>query len=119
MAKVRIALVLTLFAVGCSRGPDLEKVPVGLDVQLTREDGGVVEGKLEARDKETVKVDTGPVTRSVARKDIAAVRVVDPNDKPAELPAIAKFRDIHGARRDEDCRSDWGFRGLGDEPGRR
>jgi hypothetical protein len=97
MAKLcRFAVVLALLGgagAGCSRGTDLEKVPVGSDVQLTREDGGVVEGKLQARDKETVKVDTGPVTRSVARKDIAEVRVVDPNDKPADLPAIAKFRE--------------------------
>jgi hypothetical protein len=97
MAKLsRIAVVLALLSgagAGCSRGADLERVPVGSDVQLTREDGGVVEGKLEARDKETVKVDTGPVTRSVARKDIADVRVVKPNEKPVELPAIAKFRE--------------------------
>jgi hypothetical protein len=97
MAKLsRIAVVLVSLigaGAGCSRGADLEKVPVGSDVQLTREDGGVVEGKLEAKDKETVKVDTGPVTRSVPRNEIADVRVVNPNDKPAELPAIAKFRE--------------------------
>ena len=79
MAKLsRFAVVLALISgagAGCSRGTDLEKVPVGSDVQLTREDGGVVEGKLQARDQETVKVDTGPITRTVARKDIAEVRV--------------------------------------------
>jgi hypothetical protein len=94
LSRIAVGLVILIGAgAGCSRGTDLEKVPVGSDVQLTREDGGVVEGKLEARDKETVKVDTGPVTRSVPRKDIADVRVVNPNDKPVELPAIAKFRE--------------------------
>jgi hypothetical protein len=85
-------MVLTV-AAGCSRGPDLEKVPVGSEVQLTRQDGGVVEGKLAARDETTVKVNVGRTTRSVARKEIADVRVVDPNDKPVELPPIAKFRE--------------------------
>ena len=95
MAKRWMALtaVLVVAGAGCSRGTDLEKVPVGTDVQLTREDGGVVEGKLTARDAETVKVDVGRVTRSVPRKDIADVRVVDPNDKPVGLPPIAKFRE--------------------------
>jgi hypothetical protein len=88
-----LTLVLALAGAGCSRGTDLEKVPVGSDVQLTREDGGVVEGKLTARDEETVKVNVGRVTRTVSKKDVADVRIVDPNDKPVALPAIAKFRE--------------------------
>ena len=87
-------LVAVLVAdAGCSRGTDLEKVPVGSEVQLTREDGGVVEGKLAARDEESVKVSVGRTTKTVSKKDIADVRVVDPNEKPVELPAKAKFRE--------------------------
>jgi hypothetical protein len=88
-----IALALMLAGAGCSRATDLEKVPVGSEVQLTRQDGGVVEGKLSARDAQVVKVRAGRTTRSIPRKDIADVRVVDPNDKPAALPPMAKFRE--------------------------
>ncbi len=88
-----MAVALILAGAGCSRGTDLEKVPVGSDVQLTREDGGVVEGKLTARDEQVVKVNVGRTTRTVARKDIADVRVVEPNAKPVDLPPMAKFRE--------------------------
>ena len=88
-----IALIVLSLAAGCSRGTDLEKVPVGSDVQLTRQDGGVVEGKLAARDETTVRIDVGRTTRTVSRKEIADVRVVEPNAKPVELPPIAKFRE--------------------------
>ncbi|HYN10485.1 MAG TPA: hypothetical protein VES67_24060 [Vicinamibacterales bacterium] len=93
MTRTAIALIVLTVAAGCSRGTDLEKIPVGSDVQLTRQDGGVVEGKLAARDEQTVKVDVGRTTRSVPRKEIADVRVVEPNAKPVELPPIAKFRE--------------------------
>jgi hypothetical protein len=93
MNRTAIALIVLTLAAGCSRGTDLEKVPVGSDVQLTRQDGGVVEGKLTARDETTVTVNAGRTTRSVPRKDIADVRVVEPNAKPVALPPIAKFRE--------------------------
>ncbi len=90
-----VAVALAVLGVSCSREADVEKVPVGSEVQLTREDGGVVEGKLAARDQQAVKVDVGPATRSVPRDEIAVVRVVDRRDgaKPVALPAIAKFRE--------------------------
>ena len=50
-AAVVAALVI---AAGCSRHVDIEKVPVGSNVQLTRDDGGVVEGTLASRDAEVV-----------------------------------------------------------------
>lgn len=78
--------------VACSQEADVEKVPVGTEVQLTRKDGGVVAGKLEAKDAEQVRVDTGRVTKTVARKEVADVKVVEPG-KPVVLPAIAKFRE--------------------------
>jgi hypothetical protein len=61
-------------------------------VQLTRKDGVVVEGKLAQRDAEQVKVSTGHVTKTVARSDVADVKVVEPG-KPSVLPAMAKFRE--------------------------
>ena len=83
-------------AVACSTAKaDVEKVPVGTDVQVTSKDGAVVQGTLSEKDANTVKVVTGKsakTTRVVARGDIADVRVVEPT-KPVELPPIAKFRE--------------------------
>lgn len=94
MAKRLLALCMMVSAgFGCSRSVDLEEVPIGSEVQLTREDGGVVEGKLTARDDETVKVDVGRVTRSVPRGDIAHIGLADESGKAPELPAIARFRE--------------------------
>jgi hypothetical protein len=87
-----IALALMLAGPGCSDRVDLEKVPVGTEVQVTRQDGGVVQGTLAARDDTTVKVKVGPATRTVPRDQIAEVRMV--TDAPAELPAAAKFREF-------------------------
>jgi hypothetical protein len=83
---------LLLFTAGCAKKADVEQVPVGSDVQLTRQDGGVVEGTLAAKGEQDVKVNVGKVTKSVPRSEIADVQVVEP-DKPAELPPIAKFRE--------------------------
>ena len=85
-------LLMAMAAAGCDTRADVEKVPVGATVQLTRQDGGVVEGKLTSRDEKMVAVDTGPVTRSVPRDQIADVKEVDAT-KPTELPPIARFRE--------------------------
>jgi hypothetical protein len=86
------ALAVVLAGAGCSSRVDLEKVPLGTEVQVTRQDGGVVQGTLAARDDTTVKVKVGPATRSVPRDQIADVRLVA--DAPAALPAVAKFREV-------------------------
>jgi len=86
------ALALMLTGAGCSKKVDLEKVPVGTEVQVTRQDGGVVQGTLAARDDTTVKVKVGPVNRSVPRDQIADVQLVA--ETPAPLPVIAKFREF-------------------------
>jgi len=87
-----IALTLMLAGAGCSDRVDLEKVPVGTEVQVTRQDGGVVQGTLAARDDKTVEVKVGTVKRSVPRNEVADVQVVA--DTPVPLPAIAKFREF-------------------------
>src|SRR5215204_6129697 len=87
------AIAIVGLTVACSTdASDVEKVPVGTDVQVTRQDGGVVEGKLTDKNESTVKVSTGKVTKEVPRKEIADVRVVD-EKKPVELPPIARFRE--------------------------
>ena len=90
-ARVTLSLMLVV-AVGCSDRVDVDEIPVGSDVQLTRSDGGVVEGKLTGRDEKAVRVDTGPVTRAVPRDEIADVQPVEAS-KPTELPPAAKFRE--------------------------
>jgi hypothetical protein len=87
-----IALALLLTGAGCANRIDLEKVPVGTEVQLTRQDGGVVRGTLTGRDDKTVKVKVGSVDRSVPRDQIADVQLVDRT--PAPLPVIARFREF-------------------------
>ena len=81
-------------AAACSRGPsvDVEKVPVGSEVAVTKQDGGVVQGKLTERDVRMVKVDVGQSVREVPRERISDVRLV-PAETPVELPAAAKFRE--------------------------
>jgi hypothetical protein len=86
------ALALTMAGAGCAARVDLEKVPVGTEVAVTRQDGGVVRGTLASRDDTTVKVKVGSASRSVPRDQIADVQLVD-KTTPA-LPAIAKFREF-------------------------
>ena len=86
-------LVLATVAGACHQAPDVEQMPLGSEVQLTRQDGGLVEGKLEARDEREVRVEVGPVTRSVPRAEIADVRVVDASAKSAGPPPGARFRE--------------------------
>jgi hypothetical protein len=71
---------------------DVEKVPVGSEVAVTKEDGGVVQGKLAERDVKVVKVNVGRTVREVPRETISDVRVVKA-DAPVELPAVAKYRE--------------------------
>ena len=87
------ALALMIAGAGCADRVDLEKVPVGTEVEVTRQDGGVVRGTLAARDERTVKVKAGSASRSVPRDQIADVQLVD-EKTPATLPAIAKFREF-------------------------
>jgi hypothetical protein len=88
-----LALASVTAVAGCAGPPDVENVPVGSEVEVIRQDGGVVRGTLAERDDKTVKVDVGPINRSVPRTEIAAVRVVD-EAKPVPLPPVAKFREF-------------------------
>ena len=96
MMKTNTLLTLALASVitmGCNNAADVEKVPVGTEVEVVRQDGGVLRGTLAARDKQTVKVDVGATKRSVPRDQIADLRVVD-KAKPAPLPPAARFREL-------------------------
>lgn len=93
-SSLAAAVAILGLTMACStEASNVEKVPVGTEVQVTKQDGGVVAGKLTDKNENTVKVSTGKVTKEVPKKDIADVRVVD-EKKPVELPAIAKFREF-------------------------
>ena len=87
-----VALVLMIAEAGCANRVDLENVPVGTDVELTRQDGGVVRGTLAARDDQAVTLKVGSASRSVPRDQIVDVQLV--GEKATTLPAIAKFREF-------------------------
>lgn len=89
-----LTLTLSVIGAGCAADPaDVEKVPVGTEVEVTRQDGGVVRGTLAAKDDKAVEVKVGKASRSVPRDQIAAVQVVDAA-APVPLPAIATFREF-------------------------
>lgn len=87
------ALVALALSTACRQEPNIDKVPVGSDIQLTRQDGALVEGTLKERDAVAVKVDTGRTTREVPRTEIADVRVKDAAN-PESVPPKATFREI-------------------------
>src|SRR6185369_12833454 len=74
-----VLLVSGLLAAGCTSSPnsEIDKAPVGSDVQVTRQDGALVEGKLAAKDANTVRVEKGATQRTVPRSEIVDVRVKD------------------------------------------
>ena len=90
---ISISAVLLITLAACAGGPDVEKLPVGSEVEVTRQDGGVVRGKLAARDEKTVQVDDGAAMKPVARDQIADVRIVDETKPDEPLPPVAKFRE--------------------------
>src|SRR5690242_1905443 len=91
--RVLVVLAALGLSAACRQEPSIDKVPVGSDVQLTRQDGALVEGTLKERDAVAIKVDTGRTTREVPRAEIADVRVRDAAN-PASVPPKAKFREL-------------------------
>jgi hypothetical protein len=87
-----VALMAACAAYGCASRVDVDKVPVGTEVQVVRQDGALVEGTLSARDEKAVAVKAGKTIRSVPRAEIVDVKVVPPG-RPAEVPPVAKFRE--------------------------
>ncbi len=87
-----IALSAAIVGFGCARRADVEKVPVGAKVEVTRQDGGVLQGTLTARDDKTVNIQVGPATRTVPRDQIADIQIGDGG--PSALPSLAKFREF-------------------------
>lgn len=93
VTRTFIPVLLIAACAGCARPADLEKVPIGTRVEVTRQDGGVVRGTLTARDDRNVLMAVGPAARSIPREQITSVQVVDGTATPP-LPAVAKFREF-------------------------
>jgi hypothetical protein len=94
--RVRYPLValLILTSAGCRQKSDpAETIPVGADVQVTRRDGGVIEGTLSEKTGQTLRVDVGAATRNVPRSDIADVRIATPG-RATDPPRSARFREV-------------------------
>jgi hypothetical protein len=88
-----VTVALVGLGVGCGRGVDIEQVPIGAAVEITREDGGVVRGTLTARDGRQLRMAVGTTTRSIAREEVANVEVVE-GTTPTALPPSARFREF-------------------------
>jgi len=92
-AVLAVTLAGGLILTGCNRRADPDNVPIGSNVQVTRQNGALVEGKLSSRDATNVNLDVGPVNRAIARTDIADIRVADAS-APAAAPRGASFREL-------------------------
>ena len=91
-----VLALLLVGAAGCASGVDgvdLEQVPIGTTVDVTREDGGVVRGALAARDDNNVRLTAGKSGREIPRDEISSVQLVD-GAEPTVLPAAAMFREF-------------------------
>ncbi len=96
MTGLRRALACLLLigaGAGCSGRLDLEQVPIGARIEVTRQDGGVVQGTLTWRDDSTVRLAVGSATRSIPRDQITGVELVS-DTAPPKLTATAKFREF-------------------------
>ena len=92
LTSIAAASLWLCASAACAARVDVSTVPVGTEVQITQQDGAVVEGPLTARDETAVTVKTVRGARRVLRNDVADLQIVT-RDHPATLPAIAKFRE--------------------------
>jgi hypothetical protein len=95
VCRTLIFVFLIAAGAGCASRVDLEKVPIGTRVEVTRQDGGVIRGTLTALDDRNVRMAVGSVTRSIPRDQITHVQVVDDAaSTPVPLSAAARFREF-------------------------
>ena len=87
-----LLIVLIGAGAGCAGRVDLEQVPIGTRVEVTRRDGGVVEGALLARDDRSVQLAVGSARRSIPRDQIVGVQVM--NGGSTAVLAAARFREF-------------------------
>jgi hypothetical protein len=93
LCRTLISLSLIAAGAGCASPVDLGQVPIGTSVEVTRQDGGVIRGTLNARDDRDVRIAVGRAVRSIPRDQIVNVQVAD-GTSPTSLVAAAKFREF-------------------------
>ena len=93
VSRTLTSVLLVGAGAACSDRSGVEQVPVGSRVEVTRDDGGVVRGRLTARDARTVEMTVGPAARSISRDQIASVAIINGTTAPP-LPAVAMFREF-------------------------
>jgi hypothetical protein len=103
MRNLRRAVVVAIALAGmaCGAQADVSKAPVGAQVDVTRQDGGLVSGTLSDKDAQAITIAHGRSTTTIARTDIADIRVVDPGKPALPPPSRARFREFtvpEGAR---------------------
>jgi hypothetical protein len=105
-----LALASVVVAAGCTRPADVENVPVGSEVEVIRQDGGVVRGTLAERDERAVKDDVGPATHSATDRRVREVdeaadaapgrqvpRATPEGTKLVARPSCRRFRPSRGS----------------------
>jgi hypothetical protein len=93
LSRTLVAALLIGVGAGCTSRADVEQVPIGAAVEVTRADGGVIRGTLTARDDHDLRMAVGPATRSIPIVEIADVEIIEGTAEPALSPA-AKFREF-------------------------
>jgi hypothetical protein len=88
-----VVVAVLALAAACAHDTSVDSLPIGTKVELTRHDGGVVEGRLTMRNRHQVSIDVGATTRWFTRTDIADIHAVD-DDQPDILPLVASFREL-------------------------
>lgn len=96
MRTLRRAVVVAAAVAGmaCSAQADVSKVPMGAQVDVTKQDGGLVSGTLSDKDAQAVSIAHGRSSTTIDRKDIADIRVVDPMKPALPPPPRARFREF-------------------------
>ena len=93
ISRTLVVALLIGIGVGCTSRVDVEQVPIGTAVEVTRADGGVIRGTLTARDDHDLRMTVGPATRSIPRGEIVGVEIIDGTAPPA-LSTAARFREF-------------------------
>src|SRR5579864_360234 len=96
MRILRRAVVVAVAVDGmaCGAQADVSKAPVGAQVDVTKQDGGLVSGTLSDKDAQAITIAHGRSTATIDRKDIADIRVVDPMKPELPPPPKARFREF-------------------------
>ncbi len=93
VCRTLLGIVLIGAGAGCAHRADLEQVPIGTRVEVTRADGGVIQGTLTERNDRTVRLMVGSAEQSVPLDQIVSAQVVEGATAPP-LPPQATFREF-------------------------